>query len=356
MAKRRTEVAGFTGVLAGLAIGAATLIATVGKQPVSNPWFIFFVVVAAASGVVFVAAGLAPVAGWVRRKLIARRKHKPLILDRWLYTTDGTKVPALAVAMEIRLPGTGTNGLPGTGRKPKDDLPPWVRYVVTMPCSEADHHDDPDSDYSRFESFLLQDDLVKKMVEVLTYMEGGADYWSRSASGPGIHDAVFRLGLKPSFATARLELPGEAPRHGRDPRCATFILHVQRGSELGGIITAQQPDFWKRQIQRALELPIRLQRLLADLGFQTSGKPSTQVGIRLEAPSDLAEMVNTTGRSELPGGTRGRETTGYFIAGRDGMSAEDAAATMVRDMLLHALKTTDAVPGTPEIAEGPSGQ
>jgi hypothetical protein len=173
MAKRRTEVAGFTGVLAGLAIGAATLIATVGKQPVSNPWFIFFVVVAAASGVVFVAAGLAPVAGWVRRKLIARRKHKPLILDRWLYTTDGTKVPALAVAMEIRLPGTGTNGLPGTGRKPKDDLPPWVRYVVTMPCSEADHHDDPDSDYSRFESFLLQDDLVKKMVEVLTYMEGG---------------------------------------------------------------------------------------------------------------------------------------------------------------------------------------
>jgi hypothetical protein len=348
MAERRTEIATFTGVLAGLGIGAAALIATVGKQPVSNPLFIFFVVVAAASGVVFVATGLAPIAGWIRRKLATRSKPKPLILDRWLYTTDGAKVSALTVAMEIRLPGTGT--------KSKDDLPPWVRYVVTMACSETDHHDDPDSDYSRFESFLLQDDLVKKMVEVLTYHPGGANFWVRSASGPGIHDAIYRLGNKPSFATARLELPGGAPRHGRDSRCATLILHVQQGSGLGGIITAQQPDFWKLQIQRALELPKRLQRLLADLGLQTSGEPPAQVGIRLEASSDLAEMVDITGRSELPGGTRGREATGYFIAGRDGKSGEDAAGTMVRDILLHALNTTDVAPGTPEIAPGPSGQ
>lgn len=84
---------------------------------------------------------------------------------------------------------------------------------------------------------------------------------------------------------------------------------------------------------------LKLQWLLADLGFQTSGDPPAQIGIRLHASNGLAEIVDLTGRSELPGGTRGREATGYFIAGRDGKSAEDAAGTMVRDMLLYALKT-----------------
>jgi len=65
MAKRRTETMTFTGVLAGLGIAAATLVATVGKQPLSNPWFILFTVVAAASGLVFVLAGLAPLPGWI---------------------------------------------------------------------------------------------------------------------------------------------------------------------------------------------------------------------------------------------------------------------------------------------------
>jgi hypothetical protein len=52
--------------------------------------------------------------------------------------------------------------------------------------------------------------------------------------------AIFALGNKPSSATARRELPGVAPRRGRDSPCATLMLHFQQGSDLGGIITARQ--------------------------------------------------------------------------------------------------------------------
>lgn len=339
MAKSRTEITTFTGVLSGLGIAAATLIATVGKQPLSNPWFILFTVVAAASGLVFILAGLAPLLGWVRLVLKTHRKPKPLILDRWQYTSDGSEAAASAAAMEVSLPGTS-----GTKPSLKDGPPPWVRFAVTMACSEVDPHHDPDSDYRRFESFLLEDDLVAKMIGLLTGQTGKHSWSQRSAGGPGIHDAVFALGNNPSIVSARLRLPRTVQRNGSDSRCATLILHIQRSSPLWGLSAQQPPNHWERHVQRALELAIPVARLLTDLGFRTSGKPPAQVGIRLQAPKDLAEMVDITGRAEVPGETRGRQATGYFIADGDGKPTEAAAGTMVRDILLHALKTTDVKP------------
>ena len=48
----------WSGALAGLGVAAAALIATVGKKPVSNSWFILSLVAAAAATVIFVFAGL----------------------------------------------------------------------------------------------------------------------------------------------------------------------------------------------------------------------------------------------------------------------------------------------------------
>jgi hypothetical protein len=48
-------------------------------------------------------------------------------------------------------------------------------------------------------------------------------------------------------------------------------------------------------------------------------------------------MVDIASRSELPGGTRGKEATGYFIANRASKPTEEAA-DHGPGMLLHALK------------------
>jgi len=58
MANRRGPVMSWSGALAGLGVAAAALIATVGKKPVSNSWFILSLVAAAAATVIFVFAGL----------------------------------------------------------------------------------------------------------------------------------------------------------------------------------------------------------------------------------------------------------------------------------------------------------
>jgi hypothetical protein len=337
MAERRTEIMTFTGTLAGIGIAAASLIAAVSKSPLSDPWFILSVVVAAFGAGAFVMAGFSALPSWVRPTLEARRpppSPESLIDNRWLYTTDGVQVQPLTVAMEV--------GLPGTGAKLKDDQPPWVRFVATVACSPISADDDPDVHYLCFES-LIETALVRSLIESLTAYRGEVMWWRWSATRPGLHEAVlgtYREEIAP-VASARLELPtGGSSRYGRDGRCATLILHVEPRAVDGGPAAPQSPDFWDERIQQALWIPAQLARLLADLELRPSGDPTAKVGVRLEATRDIAEMVDMTGLHPMWGSIRGRQATGYFIADRNGKSAEQAAAIMRREILLYALKTS----------------
>lgn len=334
MAERRTEIMAFTGTLAGIGIAVAALVATSGNKPVSNPWFILGVVVGVASTTIFVFAGVSALPGWVRPLLEARRRPDPLIVNRWRYTTEGLRVPAVTVAMEVSLPGTSA--------MQKDDRPPWVRFVVTMACSEIDVDDDPDLHYLNFE-WLLEKPLVRSLVRELTAFPDEAAWWRWSAARPGVHEAVLGTYRKESLAmaSARLELPaGGPPLYGRDGRCATLILHIEPRHEEGRPAAPQPPEFWEARIEQALGLPKLLAELLAVLGLRTSGEPPAQVGVRLEAARDLAEMVDITGRHPMRGAIRGSQAIGSFVADRGGKSADEASVTMVRDMLLYALKTS----------------
>ena len=114
-------------------------------------------------------------------------------------------------------------GLPGTGNKLKDDQPPWVRFVVTMACSQISMDDDPDRHYLCFESFL-ELPLVRHLVDVLTAYPGEVAWWRWSATRPGVHESVlgtYREDMAP-VATARLE----SPQRGR--RCPGATLAASR--------------------------------------------------------------------------------------------------------------------------------
>ncbi len=154
---RRTEIMGFAGILAGIGIASAALLATVGKQELSSPLFIASVVVAVLSTGAFTLAGFSAVPSWVRPTLEGRRRPAPLIVYRWRYTTGSMEFLAVTVAMEI--------GLPGTSTKLPSDRPPWFRVVVTMACSEISLHDDPDLHYRCLESLLMKP-LFKSVIKV----------------------------------------------------------------------------------------------------------------------------------------------------------------------------------------------
>jgi hypothetical protein len=73
------------------------------------------------------------------------------------------------------------------------------------------------------------------------------------------------------------------------------------------------------------------------LGLTTSGDPSAQVAVRLEAHKDLAEMIDITGMTQLPGRPNGAQAPGHFIASRDGADAADAGKQMVTHVLRYGL-------------------
>ena len=158
----------WSGTLAGLGIAAATLIATVGKQPVSNPGFVLSLVVAAVASVIFVMTGLPDLFTWsasvVRDTRQAVQRSDKLITDRWFYTSDGAKAPAATSAVEIVLPGTGY-------RKQADERAPWARFVVLIGCSEISPGAGGSQLWSQLQRFLQQP-TVNSLVGSLPRRDG----------------------------------------------------------------------------------------------------------------------------------------------------------------------------------------
>ncbi len=335
MAQRRGPVIAWSGSVAGVALAAATLIATVGKKPLSDPWFIALAAVAAAASLILLAAGLPDLAawlsGWPAAARRASRRPVRLVTSRWHYTSDGARAPAAMTATEIVLPGTGYMRQPG-------ERPPWARFVVLLACSPISPDADTAQLRSRFLTFLGEP-AAAGLVAALTSAGPGVSWKKWSTGRPSAFDAVLTgAGEAQAIASARLELPDGLRYHGRDTRRAALILHVEQpGNGSTGALRAP-PEAWAGRIQQALDLPGALAAFLSQtVGLRTSGEPPAQVGVRLEAPGDLGALVDTTGMDPLPGGHRKAQAIGYFTAARDGVPAAAAAGRMVRHVLQYAL-------------------
>jgi len=90
---------------------------------------------------------------------------------------------------------------------------------------------------------------------------------------------------------------------------------------------------------RALELPNALNRLLTQrLGLSTSGDSQVVLGVRLDAPNDLIEMIDIMDLTKLPGGQHRRQAIGYFIADPVGACPAEVVARMINHVLMYALQ------------------
>jgi len=108
---------------------------------------------------------------------------EPLILDSWRYTMDGAEAPALALGMEIALPGI---------REWQPDYPnATVCIVVAIGCSDPSPDDDPVRQFEGFQSWLSAEPLVTALMYELTgVVDKDAAWWRWSATAPGVIDAV----------------------------------------------------------------------------------------------------------------------------------------------------------------------
>lgn len=230
--------------------------------------------------------------------------------------------------------------MPGTGyRLQPGDRPPWIRFVVTIACNQIGSEADPGRMWSNFVRFL-EDQPVTSLVNSPTRPVLRVR-WSRLAPGSaGTIQAVYTPGDEnKAVASAQLLLPDGSLRFVHGFRCAVLILHFEPPAGSDNVPLPTGPVAWTDHIRRTLELPNALNRLLWDqLGLSTSGNPQVVLACRLDAPSDLAEIIDITDLTELPGGQHGRQAIGYFIADPDGASAAEVVDRMISHVLLNALQ------------------
>ncbi|MGD0555416.1 MAG: hypothetical protein ABSA93_10605 [Streptosporangiaceae bacterium] len=336
MTQRRGPVIAWSGSVAGIAFAAAALIAVLQKQPFADPilWPVIGLGVAAA--VLTVIAGVPDLVAWtgggVRAVTCRARRPRHLETGRWVYTTVGTAVPvAASTALEVALPGTRY-------MQQAEARPPRTRYAILLGCSQVGPEFDAREARSRFLAFLAEP-LIATLVSTLTRVPPGA-VWQKRAAHPAAFDCVLTCaGDDDAVAAARLELPDGVRRYGRDLRYATLIFHVEPGKDAGISVDAAEPGTWTGRITQVLQAAPALAGFLSGtLGLQISPEVTAWVAVRLEAPKDIAELIDATGLDPLPGGQRLREVTGYLAAAGDGVPAPDAAARMVRDAARYALK------------------
>jgi len=225
--------------------------------------------VAAIAFLLLVAAGVAALITWVSP---AFRRPARLITDRWQATTDGIRAPAPTLAMEIALPGTTYTRQPG-------DRSPWVRFVVTSPAARSAMILTGPPTRAAFGAFL-QRPAVAELLADLTY-PGQDAAWARQATSTS---SIIDMVLGDGVASARLELPDGIRRHGRVEGYALLVVHVEPRDADGTPAPPASPSSWRRQFERALQLPGAFAALLSgELGLTVSGEPPAQAGIRLEA-------------------------------------------------------------------------
>lgn len=140
------------------------------------------VIILGASICLAVAATLPDISEWLGDPLKRIRgpgRRPKLYLERWLYTSEGSRSPARMSVLETTLPGTGYRKMPG-------ERLPWVRFVILIACSRVGLDLDSRQVWSQFEAFLQQP-AASGAASMMTGARADLR-WARRGTPPGRAD------------------------------------------------------------------------------------------------------------------------------------------------------------------------
>jgi hypothetical protein len=255
------------------------------------------------------------------------------VTDRWRHTTNGFDVSEMMNIGHISLP-------PDRLARQERDRPPRLRIGTVVACASLGSSPPTSELRSRFLD-LLSRPPIGDLVVGLTYVPGSG-VWQRQAGRGRTYLEAVLAGDDESeapAASASLLLPEAGMSgYGADPRFARLVVEVElRDSEGRPAPAMTLPDLHDR-FARALAVPAALAGFLTgELGLATSDDPGSQVGILLQTPRAIAEVVDTEGLEPLPGSQQSNQFIGWAIADPGGESAAAVAVEMVRQMCDYAL-------------------
>ena len=100
--------------------------------------------------------------------------------------------------------------------------------------------------------------------------------------------------------------------------------------------------------------------LAGDLGLQTRDDPSARVGVMLQVPAAMSDLVDTAHLASLPGAILSTQFLGYVIADPAGKPADEVVLDLLRELCDHTLhlggdfeRVLEAVPRSPRPVQTP---
>jgi hypothetical protein len=250
----------------------------------------------------------------------------PLVTDRWLYASWDQRAAAAMNLLDFHMSGANHNQRP-------TDFQAWVRVLAVVKCSPMGPDIEGKQLWSWLEQFLTQPP-VDGIVSALTVPGEGLRWTRWATSFASTVDAMLTLGAEDeAVASARLDLPDHT-RHRIESDSALLMLNFEPARNGGEALPAFKPDTWDDLIRQALEIPGSLAEFLSrDLSLIIPGESPAVLAVRLDAATDLGELIDVTGLEPLPGGRLRRQAIGYFLSSKDGSQPPDAAKRMVTDVL-----------------------
>jgi hypothetical protein len=263
----------------------------------------------------------------------------PAITDWWRAAMDDVSSGLLQLQSNaVSHPGY-------MSRSPQESPPPSVRIGMMVGCSALDPVAPPTSEIrAKFLGFLGQSRLMD-LVRALTDVRESV-VWRAWDDNPRFSFGAILCppdSEEAPVAWARLLIPeASTRRYGRDARCAYLVLYVEPRTRAGAPAQAAGLVTWYQRFSESLRVPAALVNFLRQqLGLRTSNDPVAEMGIWLNAPRALTELVDIGGFESVPGSLQSNWFTGFAMADPDGQPVMGMAQAWLGQMCDSSLHLDD---------------
>ena len=217
---------------------------------------------------------------------------------------------------------------------PLENPPPSMRTALLVGCVPLGTRPATSDIRAKFLSFLSRQPISGFLAAATAVPDGFT--WTAWGDQPR---RVFGAVLNGSdqqaapIAWARLLLPEDGASTMNESRCAELVLHVYPRTPGGDPAPAANLAAWYDRLTGAIALPGALaQSLTDDLGLVTAAEPPAQIGVSLDTPSSMTDLVDPEDITMLAGTSAPTWFLGWAVADPDGQAASGLALTWLTQM------------------------